>query len=231
VPQSGGHLFREGIAMRTFVSVIVAAGLLVEPAFAAPSVKAEHGNIVLHDGKTVRPLTRSGHDSHPILSPDGKRVAFVRHGAKVPGMKLCADELTGDFSRELWSISANGGAEKRLLVAHGEMKRQATVCDFQNLQFNSTGQLLYFETPAWATSGASHVFDFKSGKEHFVVPSNETIVLSHCSDEQYRDDLVVAMHRYYAMGGSYDWYWLIAPNGKEIGPLGESAGMARDECS
>ena len=29
-------------------------------------------------------------------------------------------------------------------------------------------------------------------------------------------------HRYFLLGGSYDWYWLYDPTGKkELGPLGQ----------
>ena len=28
-------------------------------------------------------------------------------------------------------------------------------------------------------------------------------------------------HRYFIGGGSYDWYWLLKPDGKEVGPVGE----------
>jgi hypothetical protein len=32
--------------------------------------------------------------------------------------------------------------------------------------------------------------------------------------------LIVNQHRYFLGGGSYDWYWVFSPNGKEEGPLG-----------
>jgi hypothetical protein len=43
-----------------------------------------------------------------------------------------------------------------------------------------------------------------------VVPSGE-----------YKDCLLVQQHRYFVGSGSYDWYWLLRPDGKEVGPVGE----------
>jgi hypothetical protein len=117
------------------------------------------------------------------------------------------------------------------MAAHGEEKPQLTICAFDRKQFSSDGKLLYFNTPAWATSGAAHVFDFRTKKEHFVVPSNGLTVLSECKDKQYQDDLVVYQHRYFVFGGSYDWAFLFTPQGKEIGSLGEDGlASAIDWC-
>ena len=51
-----------------------------------------------------------------------------------------------------------------------------------------------------------------------VCPAAEFEVVS---SGHYRDDLLVQQHRYFIGGGSYDWYWLLKPDGKEIGPVGE----------
>ena len=98
---------------------------------------------------------------------------------------------------------------------------ETQLCDFRQKQFSSDGRRLYFLTPGWATSGALHVFDTRSGDDRFVTPANDVLVLSFCPNK-YKDDLVVLAHRYFLLGGSYDWYWLYDPTGKkELGPLGE----------
>jgi hypothetical protein len=38
---------------------------------------------------------------------------------------------------------------------------------------------------------------------------------------EYRDCLLVARHRYFIGGGTYNWFWLLRPDGKEVGPVGE----------
>jgi len=55
-------------------------------------------------------------------------------------------------------------------------------------------------------------------KEHFVCPALEFEVVP---SGEYRDCLLVAQHRYFIGGGSYNWFWLLRPDGKEEGPVGE----------
>jgi len=38
---------------------------------------------------------------------------------------------------------------------------------------------------------------------------------------EYKDCLLVQQHKYFVGGGSYDWFWLLRPDGKEVGPVGE----------
>ncbi|PYO88565.1 MAG: hypothetical protein DMD66_07250 [Gemmatimonadetes bacterium] len=39
----------------------------------------------------------------------------------------------------------------------------------------------------------------------------------------YAGALLVEQHRYFVGGGSYDWVYLIGPDGKEIGTLGDQS--------
>jgi hypothetical protein len=39
---------------------------------------------------------------------------------------------------------------------------------------------------------------------------------------------MVQQHHYFVGGGSYDWYWLITPDGREVGPLGEALELFRE---
>ena len=38
----------------------------------------------------------------------------------------------------------------------------------------------------------------------------------------HASDWTMLQHRYFLGGGSYDWYWLLRPDGKEVGPVGET---------
>jgi hypothetical protein len=194
-----------------------AAGTMVVLAGAvqAASVAVEHGNIVVN-GKAI---THAGHDSDPLLSPDHKRIVFVRAIGDKP-VSDCSAGPTETPNAELWTVNADGGGARKLLGIKPDGDTKKTMCDFQGLQFSSNGQLLYFETPAWATSGALHVYDFRAGKEHFVIDSNGTQVLAKCKEPDYRDKLIVVRHEYFVFGGSYDWPWLISPEGKAIGLIG-----------
>lgn len=49
-----------------------------------------------------------------------------------------------------------------------------------------------------------------AGNELEVVPGGE-----------FAGCLLATQHRYFLGGGSYDWYYLLRPNGKEVGVVGD----------
>ncbi|MFL6518914.1 MAG: TolB family protein [Chthoniobacterales bacterium] len=181
----------------------------------AQTISVENGNIQFTDksGKTIA-LTSSGRDSSPILAPDGKWVAFVR---KVDGKKIAtaSDEVE---PTELWQVRVDGKEPSVLVHCHESAKPESVIAAFENLQFSTNGKLLYFVTPAWVTSGAVHVVDTTNRKERYLFPGND---LKLVTSGEYKDCLLVQQHRYFIGGGSYDWFWLLRPDGKEVGPVGE----------
>jgi len=181
----------------------------------AQTVAVKDGNIQFTDksGQTSA-LTSSGRDSTPVLAPDGKWVAFVR---KVEGKKIAtgSDEVE---PTELWQVRIDGKEPSLLVKCHDSEKVESIVAAFDNLQFSTNGKLLYFVTPAWATSAAVHVVDTTNRKERYCFPGGDLKVVPK---GEYKDCLIVQQHRYFIGGGSYDWYWLLKPDGKEVGPLGE----------
>ena len=179
------------------------------------TVSVKDGNIQFTDksGKMTA-LTSSGRDSDPLLAPDGKWVAFVR---KVDGKKIAtgSDEME---PTELWQVRVDGKEPSLLLRCRESEKMESAIAGFENLQFSTNGKLLYFVTPAWATSGAVHVVDTTNRKERYLFPGNN---LKLVPSGEYKDCLLVQQHRYFIGGGSYDWFWLLRPDGKEVGPVGE----------
>lgn len=182
----------------------------------AQTVSVKDGNIqfTAKAGETTS-LTASGRDFGPVLSPDGQWIVFVR---KIEGKKISTGSDEVDPS-ELWQVRADG-KEPALLLRCREAKgeKDHVIAAFENLQFSSNGKLVYFVTPEWATSGAVHVVDTTNGKERFLFPGNDLKIVT--SDE-YKDCLLTQQHRYFLGGGSFDWYWLLRPDGKEVGPVGE----------
>ena len=181
----------------------------------AQSVSVKDGNIQFTDksGK-ITALTSGGRDSDPLLAPDGKWVAFVR---KVDGKKIAtgSDEME---PTELWQVRVDGKEPSLLVRCRDSEKMESVIAAFQNLQFSSNGKLLYFVTPAWATSGAVHVVDTTNRKERYLFPGNDLKIVPA---GEYKDCLLTQQHRYFIGGGTYDWYWLVRPDGKEVGPVGE----------
>jgi len=193
--------------------------LLLCLGFAVPApgqtVSVQNGNIQFTDkaGKTLA-LTSSGRDSDPVLAPDGKWVAFVR---KVDGKKIATGSDEVDPT-ELWQVRIDGKEPSLLLRCRESEKVESLIASFENLQFSTNGKLLYFVTPAWAVSGAVHVVDTTNRKERYLFPGNN---LKLVPSGEYKDCLLVQQHRYFIGGGSYDWFWLLRPDGKEVGPVGE----------
>jgi hypothetical protein len=200
--------------MKRFSLIFCAAALAI-PAF-GQSVSVKEGNIQFTDksGQTTA-LTSSGRDSSPVVAPDGKWVVFVR---KVDGKKIAtgSDEVE---PTELWQVRTDGKESTLLLKCRDAEKPEGIIAAFESLQFSTNGKLVYFVTPAWAVSGAVHVVDTTNRKERYLFPGSDVKV---APSGEYKDCLLVLQHRYFLGGGSYDWYWLLRPDGKEVGPVGET---------
>jgi hypothetical protein len=207
--------------------ILLAALFLLLPSAGWPQDAVRHvysdaGNIYVERGGAKIKLTTSEMDVDPMLAPGGGFVIYTRQGRGrgirgYDASQVCTTEPRPD---ELRQINADGTGDK-LLLSGRKGDPQTQLCDFRNKQFSSDGRRLYFLTPGWPASGALHVFDTRTGDEHFVLPANDILVLSFCPN-RYKDDLAVLSHRQFLLGGNYDWYWLYDPTGKkELGPLGQ----------
>jgi hypothetical protein len=197
-----------------FVAICgLAVALLAEAN--AQKASVQNGNICISSASgETKTLTNTGHDSEPIPSPDGKWIVFIR---TIPGKKISTGLGDADVT-ELWQIRADGKEPTVLVRSKDSDKMETVLTGFSKPQFSANGKLVYFLSEAWATSGALHVVDTTNGKEHFVCPALEFEVVP---SGEYRDCLLVAQHRYFIGGGSYNWFWLLRPDGEEVGPVGE----------
>lgn len=200
--------------MRT--ALLLIASLVAPLPALAQSVTAQDGNLFYRASADAPPrqLTSSGLDRDPILSPDGQLVAFVRD---TPGdsveIVIGTEEATS-----LWTIHVDGSdARMRLKGRAGETAGESLAM-LHGPQFSPDGARIYFLSAAWANSAAVHVLDLATGNERFLVAGNSLEVLPA---GEYAGHLMVSQHRYFLAGGSYDWYWLVAPDGREIDPIGE----------
>jgi hypothetical protein len=198
------------------VGLVVAAAFALSTAFAAePVVTARDGNIFLSTNGVEKQLTTSRRDSSPLLAPDGKWIVFVR---AIDGAPILSGNIDDGKPAELWQIRTDGKEATRLARTRAADKPENIIAAFDDLQFSSDGRLVYFVSPAWATSGAVHVVNTTNGRERFVLAGNDLEVIH---SGEYRDHLLVSQHRYFLGGGSYDWYWVFRPDGEEVGPVGE----------
>lgn len=182
----------------------------------AQSVFAKDGNVFLKNrsGQTKQ-LTTLGRDYQPSLSPDRKRIAFIR---RTPG-KTVQTPLGETEATELW-LADSEGEHHELLVSGKEGDNPKTVmADFSSPQFSPDGRKIYFMSAGWVTSGAVHVVEIQSKRESFVSPGNTLEVIQK---GKYRGYLIVQQHKYFvgAKVGSYDDYWLLTPTGTEIRHIG-----------
>jgi Tol biopolymer transport system component len=212
-------------ALKTACLVPLLVLLLALPAQAqakGPSVVVDKGRIVLVDAKGARrPLTSGApQDSQPSLSPDGKAVVFVRKGS---GKKL--ESAAGEVeANEIWWMEITG-KPRRLVASAASDDPKKFLGALQAPQFSPDGKTVFFMSAAWATSGSVHKVDVATGKTQFVSAGNTLEVVPR---GEHQGKLIVQMHKYFLGGGTYDWFWLLEPDGKEVGPIGEDVSSFRE---
>ncbi|MBZ5590032.1 MAG: hypothetical protein LAO05_15870 [Acidobacteriia bacterium] len=203
--------------VRVLVPLLCLVGNLFAYAVRAQLLTSEQGNIWItasSPGSRVQ-LTRTGRDRDPSLSSDHSLVVFVRG---TPGKNV--DGPVGEAeATELWLVHADG-REPRLLVSGGthEGSNGVPVADFRSPQFSPDGAQVYFLSIAAVVSGAVYTVDLKGQRLREVCAANSLRVVRQGT---YAGDLIVQQHRYYLGGGSYDWVFLVKPDGSEIGTLGD----------
>jgi hypothetical protein len=205
------------------MAMILPAFGVARSGYAADSARVylESGNIVIEKGGQRRQLSKLGRDSDPVLSPDGTWVAFTR-GQSSSREGDDGECKSGAQADELRRIQSDGTGERVLLRGRRGATPEQNLCGFSSKQFSSDGRSLYFLSPAWATSSALHVLNTRDSSQRFLLAANDLIVLNSCTNKDYRDKLIVQQHRYFAFGGSFDWYWLYESDGKrEVGPIGD----------
>ncbi len=117
----------------------------------------------------------------------------------------------------LWIADINGKQKMIDPDTSDKAKEIKRIVD-HSVQFSPDGKKIYFITNRWVTSGAVHRVDINGSNHRFLIAGNSLQILPK---GRYKGHLIVDQHRYFiAAGGSYDWYWLFDPNGKEIGPIG-----------
>ena len=185
------------------------------PTLAAETVRAINGNLhVIEASGAQRKLTFAGADTEPVLSPDGRWVTFLR-------TKANSDKNAVHAENEIWLIDIAGRTPRRLLEAKPGDEAETTLSRFHGLNFSNDGKTLYFLSRAWVTSAALHALDLANGQHRFITGANSVDVVRN---GLHAGALVVQKHKYFTgrQGGSYDYFWLISPEGDEIAMVGKT---------
>ncbi|MBI5818304.1 MAG: PD40 domain-containing protein [Verrucomicrobia bacterium] len=192
--------------------------LTIAASFAVAAEKnpvfAKGGNIFYTNGKQTIQLTRSKKDDSPVLSPDGKIVAFTRKTAR-ESFAPCEGEP--GRTQQLWLVNVDGKHEK-MLVRDRRGEPQNQIDQITGIEFSLDGRKIYFNTDGWIMSGALHCVNIDGSREHFVIDADYSEVIEK---GEYKGNLIVSRHKYFFYGPSYDWFYIVTPQGKEIGPLAD----------
>jgi hypothetical protein len=126
----------------------------------------------------------------------------------------------GAENDELWLKDNSTGQERLLVSSHEAEKVENLLAEITVPQFSVDKSKVYFMSAAYAVSDAVHAVDLRTGREAFVCPGNSLFVVP---SGKYKGDLVVNQHRYHGEPnyGSYDHYFVVDGNGKELKDLGE----------
>ncbi|MFS7186055.1 hypothetical protein AB6848_11340 [Serratia proteamaculans] len=115
-------------------------------------------------------------------------------------------------------------------IPSGDVKSNIT--GITNVIYNELSGDLYFMSDAWATSGAIHKLDKKTWmnvlefssmptqKEVGYITDGNSLYLIRSG--KYSGHLIVSKHKYRKAGGSYDPYFLVTIDGKELKEIGET---------
>jgi len=153
-------------------------------------------------------------------SPDGRKLAFLRTNPKAIDTGLGAPQ-GGRPQVDLWISNADGTNARLLLRGTGTRMPETNLSGIEQAAFSPDGRTLYFQTAAWLTSPAIHAVDIPSGRQHLVTNG----WLNHVvAGGRFKGNLVVHQHRHFVDAGTYDWYWLLTKEGKDVGPVGPIEG-------
>ncbi|MFI3189913.1 hypothetical protein BCS42_06480 [Crenothrix sp. D3] len=145
-------------------------------------------------------------DSQLALSPDGTQQVFIR-------------ELPNKTS-ELWIMDASGSNAHAIVHERYDDDVKKNLTGLNTPLFSLNGKAVYFLSEAWATSNAVHVIDLSTNTQRFITDGNSLELIPH---GKYQNYLIVSKHKYHDNeGGSFEEYWLVSPQGKDIKAIGES---------
>ena len=185
------------------------AALLCGSAVMAQSLDTRDGNVYLvAPGGAKTQLTFENRDLYPVLSPDGRSVAYVRIAD--PG---------NDFSVEgdqLCVLGIAGGGEPRCATARYQ-EGEPPLGGFVKPAWTPDNQSVYFLADFSTNSEGLCRFDLAAGKTIFVSPATEFAVLKA---GRWRGNLAASVETRESNGIRYPFF-VLSPAGEKLARAGE----------
>ena len=212
-----------------YLSVLLFASLFVHASEGQPKDRLKvfelDGNIYLAggDGKKVQ-LTTSGKDDHPILSPNGQQVIFVR---QVQALKdnpwgMPEDDAEMMYAAwspdEIWTMDIKDKQPKVLCKSTYEGRDAKNHTGwFRGLKFSPDGKTIYYVCqPCCPTTWAVHAMRSDGTGDRWVSWGEKVDVVGGDKSDKCYGYLVVERK---ADDGAYDITVLLAPDGKKIAKI------------
>jgi dipeptidyl aminopeptidase/acylaminoacyl peptidase len=205
--------------MSSVVGLIAAAMIAATPQAQPGQVSVVAGDLYWQaPGAPARRLTHRGLDRDPALSPDGRRVVFVR--TVKPAAHGDDAEVTALFVFDLAS-----GRETRVIAPRASADAPSAFTRIRRPTFSLNGRFVYVLADAWATTEAVHQVDLTRGSERFVVDGDTDLVIR---DGPWRGYLLVQRRIYRPEGGADTPTWVVRPDGKPMFEVPGTAVTGRD---
>ena len=157
----GGRFIETGARQKDSIRFIYYPFDKQGPQTVTTRLDKQNVNIVYTDANGIKkPLTSSGVNTEPGLSPDKSSVVFLRK----PNPKV----------KEIWAIGTDGSGSRPLL--QGPVRWNNRVYPSSSLRlprWSTDGQAVYFITDFTTTSGALWRLDLATGKAAVMIPDAE----------------------------------------------------------
>lgn len=136
-----------------------------------------------HSSGKLELLTRYGKDRAPILSPNGRYVAFLRKSTNEAIIVVgSTEDYPGDaiLADQIWLLDLEAGDERQLVQDRifesdditERLQKSINHIHDDHFAFSEDGKSIYFIASAWLNKGALHSVDVETGEEKFLGGAN-----------------------------------------------------------
>lgn len=202
-------------------AVAVAYGPSCQSFCRAQELKELNGRITfVSPAGVVTPLTATDSFSQASLSPDGKWAVFLRNSGVVED-PIAPWPKAKTQKTQIW-IADTMVANSARVVYSGPVRRgDHQFYSFDSPRLSPDDRYVYFLIrEAVVTSGLLRL-ELSSNKVDYLTTALNFQVVPN---GKYRGDLVVQIRKPTLSTSFYEWYWLLGPDGKEIGLVGQDEG-------